>query len=143
MRARGSGRIVNVTSIGGKVSLPHLLPSGCANFAAVGLSEGLRAELAGSGVRVTTIVRGLPRTGRLALGALPGASMSAERAARAIVRATALREAERILTVPAKLAAWTHGLFPGATANVLGLLNRLAAPPPPADRAPSRGAIPA
>src|SRR5690606_38187036 len=26
MRARGQGRIVNITSIGGKVSVPHLLP---------------------------------------------------------------------------------------------------------------------
>jgi NAD(P)-dependent dehydrogenase (short-subunit alcohol dehydrogenase family) len=107
MRARGAGRIVNVTSIGGKVSLPHLLPDGCAKFAAVGLSEGLRAELAGTGVRVTTVVPGLMRTGSylnalfegrqeaeygwFAVGsALPGLSMSAERAARAIVRATAL-----------------------------------------------------
>ena len=145
MRARRSGRIVNVTSIGGKVSVPHLLPYGCAKFAAVGLSEGLRAELAGTGVRVTTIVPGLMRTGSylqarfkgrqeaeygwFALGAtLPGVSMSAERAARAIVRATARGESERILTLPAKLAAWMHGLFPGATADLLGLVNRLALP---------------
>jgi NAD(P)-dependent dehydrogenase (short-subunit alcohol dehydrogenase family) len=145
MRARGQGRIVNVTSIGGKVSLPHLLPYGCAKFAAVGLSEGLRAELASSGVRVTTIVPGLMRTGSylnavfkgrqeaeygwFALGAaLPGLSMSAERAARAIVRATARGEAERILTLPAKLATWMHGLFPGTTADVLGVVNRVALP---------------
>src|SRR4051812_27567126 len=46
MRARHRGRIVNVTSIGGKVAVPHLIPYDCAKFALVGLSEGLRAELA-------------------------------------------------------------------------------------------------
>ncbi|HVV47434.1 MAG TPA: SDR family oxidoreductase, partial [Bryobacteraceae bacterium] len=63
MRARGEGGIVNITSIGGKVSMPHLLPYSCAKFAAVALSEGLRAELAPSGIRVTTIAPGLLRTG--------------------------------------------------------------------------------
>jgi NADP-dependent 3-hydroxy acid dehydrogenase YdfG len=45
MRARRSGHVVNITSIGGMVSVPHLLPYSCARFAAVGLSEALRAEL--------------------------------------------------------------------------------------------------
>ena len=45
--ARGAqGRIVNIASIGGKVSVPHLLPYSASKFALVGLSEGLRAELA-------------------------------------------------------------------------------------------------
>jgi len=59
MRARHRGRIVTVTSIGGMVSVPHLLPYTCAKFAAVGLSEGLRAELGRGGMHVTTIVPGL------------------------------------------------------------------------------------
>ena len=63
MRARRSGRVVNITSIGGMVSVPHLLPYTCAKFAAVGLSEGLRAELGQEGIRVTTVVPGLMRTG--------------------------------------------------------------------------------
>ena len=63
MRARGRGHIVNITSIGDLVSVPHLLPYTCAKFAAVGLSEGLRAELGPVGIRVTTVVPGLMRTG--------------------------------------------------------------------------------
>jgi NAD(P)-dependent dehydrogenase (short-subunit alcohol dehydrogenase family) len=63
MLQRGSGRIVNITSIGGMVSVPHLLPYNCAKFAAVGLSEGLRAELGREGIHVTTIVPGLMHTG--------------------------------------------------------------------------------
>jgi NAD(P)-dependent dehydrogenase (short-subunit alcohol dehydrogenase family) len=42
MRAQGHGRIVTITSIGGKLSVPHLLPYSTAKFAA-GFSEGLRA----------------------------------------------------------------------------------------------------
>jgi NAD(P)-dependent dehydrogenase (short-subunit alcohol dehydrogenase family) len=55
MRERQSGRIVNITSIGAKVAVPHLLPYTCAKFAMIGFSEGLRAELAGKGIQVVTI----------------------------------------------------------------------------------------
>ena len=66
MRARRSGHIVNITSIGGMVSVPHLLPYTCAKFAAVGLSEGLRAELGQEGIHVTTVVAGGAATPPLA-----------------------------------------------------------------------------
>ena len=62
MRQR-EGTIVNVTSIGGVVAVPHLLPYTCAKFAAVGLTEGLRAELAKAAVRVINVIPGLMRTG--------------------------------------------------------------------------------
>src|SRR5262249_775799 len=63
MRARRAGRIVNIPSIGGKLAVPHLLPYTASKFAEVGLSAGLRAELAQDGICVTTIVPGLMRTG--------------------------------------------------------------------------------
>ena len=63
MRARHSGRIVNISSIGGKVSVPHLLPYCASKFALVGFSEGLRSELIKEGIYVTTVVPGLMRTG--------------------------------------------------------------------------------
>lgn len=62
-RAQGCGAIVNVTSIGGRVSVPHLLPYCVSKFAAVAYSEGLHAELARENVTVTTVVPGLMRTG--------------------------------------------------------------------------------
>ena len=145
MRERRRGRIVNVTSIGGKVAVPHLLPYCGAKFAATGFSEGLRAELAGTGIGVTTIAPGLMRTGSylnatfkgrqdqeftwFSLGDnLPFISMDAERAARQIVRALKRREAERVLTIPATVLAKAHGLMPGVTSSVLGLTNRLLLP---------------
>jgi NAD(P)-dependent dehydrogenase (short-subunit alcohol dehydrogenase family) len=142
MVGRRSGRIVNITSIGGKVSVPRLVPYSCAKFAAVGFSEGLRAELAKEGVTVTTIAPGLMRTGShlnayfkgnqesqfgwfAPSASLPLISMDAERAARQVVRATKRGESERILTMPANLAARFHGLFPGLTADLLGVVNRV------------------
>jgi len=142
MVGRRNGRIVNITSIGGKVSVPLLVPYSCAKFAAVGFSEGLRAELAKEGVKVTTIAPGLMRTGShlnaffkgdqeaqfawfAPSASLPFISMDAERAASQVVRATKRGESERILTVPASLAARFHGLFPGLTADLLGLVARV------------------
>ncbi|HEX6383465.1 MAG TPA: SDR family oxidoreductase [Anaerolineae bacterium] len=147
MLERRHGRIVNITSIGGKVAVPHLSPYTGAKFAAVGLSEGLRAELAGTGVSVTTIVPGLMRTGSylnaffkgrqageftwFSLGAsLPFISMDAERASRQIVQATRRGEAERTLSLPAVLLARFHDLFPGLTTDLLGLVNRILLPNP-------------
>ncbi|HZB47373.1 MAG TPA: SDR family oxidoreductase, partial [Pyrinomonadaceae bacterium] len=59
MRRRGEGRIVNISSIGGKISVPHLVPYSASKFALVGLSDGLRAELAKDNVVVTTVCPGL------------------------------------------------------------------------------------
>lgn len=141
MMARRGGRIANITSIGGKLSVPHLLPYSCAKFAAVGFSEGLRAELAKDGVHVTTVVPGLMRTGShvnaffkgnhraeynwFALSATtPGVSINARRAARQVVRAVRRGRSQIILTPQAQLAAMFHGLFPGITSDLLGIVNR-------------------
>jgi NAD(P)-dependent dehydrogenase (short-subunit alcohol dehydrogenase family) len=142
MRARQRGRIVNITSIGGKVAVPHLLPYDCAKFAFLGFSEGLHAELAKDGIRVTTIIPGLMRTGSSvnaffkgrreaefawfgAGDATPLTAMSATRAARRIVEATRRGEGEVTLSVQAKLLRLAHDLFPQLTTDVLGVVNRM------------------
>jgi NAD(P)-dependent dehydrogenase (short-subunit alcohol dehydrogenase family) len=63
MRRSGGGRIVNISSIGGRISVPHLVPYSASKFALAGLSEGLRAELARHNIVVTTVYPGLMRTG--------------------------------------------------------------------------------
>ena len=142
MRARGGGRIVTIASIGGRVAVPHLLPYDAAKFAVTGFSEGLRGELAGSGISVTTVVPGLMRTGShlaaefsgraekeyawfAVAGSLPLLSMDAERAAAAIVRAAERRRPEVILTPAAKFAVRAHGLAPATTTRVLSAAARL------------------
>jgi short-subunit dehydrogenase len=150
MREQGHGRIVTITSIGGKLSVPHLLPYSTAKFAAVGFSEGLRAELGRGPVTVTTVVPGLMRTGShlnarftgqagkeftwFSLGAsLPLISMDAERAARQIISAVRARRAEVILTPAGQLASRLAGLAPGLTSQILHQAQQLALPAPPPD----------
>jgi short-subunit dehydrogenase len=142
MVERGGGRIANVTSVGGKISVPWLLPYSTAKFAAVGFSEGLRAELAGTGVEVTTVVPGLMRTGSFLaayfkgdrapleyslftpLSSTPATTVSAARAAGRIVAAIRRGDPEVTLGLHAKLAARANGLAPGATAGMLALVAR-------------------
>jgi len=158
MRARGTGRIVNITSIGGKIAVPHLLPYTCAKFAAVGLSEGLRAELADTGISVTTVVPGLMRTGShlnaefggeqqgeyrwFALGASAPypIAIGADRAARLIVRATKRGQAECTYPVSAVVAARLSGLLPSTTTNALTLVDRFLPQPPRQAAGTSSGA---
>jgi NAD(P)-dependent dehydrogenase (short-subunit alcohol dehydrogenase family) len=147
MLARGQGRIANITSIGGVVGIPHLLPYTSAKFAAVGLSEGLRAELGPRGVTVTTVIPGLLRVGSYlhatfkgrqveefrwfaVASTMPVISLDGERAARQIVRAVKRGQATRIIPLPASILTRLHGLFPGLTADLLGLLGRLVLPKP-------------
>lgn len=142
MKRRGWGRIVNISSIGGKVSIPHLLPYSASKFALVGLSDGLRAELAQDGILVTTVCPSLMRTGSppqaifkgnheaeyawFMLGdSLPGMSMNAERAARKIIEACRRGDAEILVGLPAKVAALARTLAPGLTARVLAHMNRM------------------
>jgi len=63
MRRQGGGRIVNVSSIGGKVAVPHLVPYCASKFALTGLSTSMRAELLRDNVMITTVSPGLMRTG--------------------------------------------------------------------------------
>lgn len=142
LRRRRSGRIVNVSSIGGKISVPHLLPYSVGKFALTGFSEGLRSELLKDNIYVTTVCPGLMRTGspRNAFfkgkneaeyawfsisDSLPLIAMSAKRAARQIVNACERGDAEVILSLPAQAAVRFHGLFPGLTSDLLGLVNVL------------------
>jgi short-subunit dehydrogenase len=142
MQRQPEAHIVNITSIGGKVAVPHLIPYSCAKFAAVAFSEGIGAELANTSVKVTTIAPGLMRTGSYlnawfkgaeegesawfsASASLPGIAMGAGRAARQIIRAMEQGRAERILSTSANVAARLHGLFPEISSAVLGLVSRL------------------
>ena len=142
MRQRRSGRIVNISSIGGKVSVPHLVPYSASKFALVGLSKGLRAELMKDGIKVTTVCPGLMRTGSprnadfkgqhqfeyawfSISDALPLLTVSAENAARQIVRACKRGDAELVISVPAKIAVLFDALFPEAMSQMLALTNRL------------------
>jgi NAD(P)-dependent dehydrogenase (short-subunit alcohol dehydrogenase family) len=152
MQAQGHGRIVTITSIGGKLSVPHLLPYSTAKFAAVGFSEGLRAELGRGPVTVTTVVPGLMRTGShvrakfagrknaeftwFSLGAsLPLVSMDAEHAAGQIVAAMAARRPAVFLTPAAQVVGRLASLAPEVTAPILHAVQNAVLPDPDSDGA--------
>ena len=157
MRERGEGRIVNVSSVGGKISVPHLLPYSASKFALTGLSEGLRAALVKDGVYVTTVCPGLMRTGSPRNASfkgqhraeyawfsisdnLPVMSISAERAARRIVAAFKRGDAETTVSLPTRIAVTFYSVFPGLGADAVGLIERLLPGPDGAGTEVKRGA---
>jgi short-subunit dehydrogenase len=140
MLARGDGAIVNIASIGGKVAFPHLLPYVASKFAMTGWSQGLRAELAGKGIRVTTVSPGIMRTGShiqarfsgnaraeyrwfASAASLPGTASDAATAARKIVKAMAKGTAEISIGLQAMVAARFSNLAPELTARMLSVAN--------------------
>jgi NAD(P)-dependent dehydrogenase (short-subunit alcohol dehydrogenase family) len=145
--SRAHGRVLAVTSVGGKLPAPRLLPYVAAKHAAVGFAEGLRVEAGRQGVSVTVGVPGLMRTGstrnalfagdRVAerrwftLGAsLPVLSMDAEKAARRLVRAALQRRPEIVLTPLAQLGIRVHAIAPSTTLRMVTLVDRLLLPRP-------------
>ncbi len=147
-RERGErSSIVNISSIGGKFGVPHLLPYVAAKFALTGLSEGLHAELRAKGVRVTTVCPGLMRTGSVGQaqftgqaeaeyewfafsGTTPGIATTAEHAADRIFHATRRGAAEITIAPQAWLGARANGLAPGISAYVSSLANQYLLPEP-------------
>jgi short-subunit dehydrogenase len=141
MRSRKSGRIVNISSIGGKVSIPHLLPYCASKHALVGLSDGMRNELLKENIYITTVCPGLMRTGShvnanfkghnkieyawfTLLNAFPLASVPVQEAAHQIIEACANGQAELIISLPAQILAKARALFPGELSEVFGFSNR-------------------
>jgi short-subunit dehydrogenase len=144
---RRSGAIVNISSIGGKVAVPHLLPYVASKFALTGFSEGMHAELRQKGVRVTTVCPGLMRTGGEAhahfrgqvekekawfqtSARIPLLSASATYAAEQIFKAVDAGRAELTITPQAWLAARFAGLAPETTQLISSLINAYVLPRP-------------
>ncbi len=142
MRRRRFGRIVNIASVGGRIAVPHLAPYSASKFALVGLSDGVRTELAQYGIRVTTVSPGLLRTGSpvnaevkgqhdeeyawfLTADSLPGLSADADRAARQIVDACRHGDAELTISMPARVAMIVNNLAPALVARMMILVNAL------------------
>jgi NAD(P)-dependent dehydrogenase (short-subunit alcohol dehydrogenase family) len=151
LRARG-GRVLLIASVAGKVAIPHLSGYSMSKFAAVGLGQALRAELAQDGVSVTTVCPGLMRTGsprnatmkgqhrrEYALFAtadnLPLISLDARKAATRIVQALVRGEAEVMIGGPATILRAIQALAPQLTADLMALSNRLLPGPSSSDQA--------
>jgi len=141
MRIWGGGRIVNISSIGGKIAVPHMAPYSASKFALTGLSDALRAELARDNIYVTTVAPGMMRTGShvnakfkgkhdsefawfAASAGAPLLSMNANRAARKILAACRRGQPSLTLTFAARLQVVANALFPNLTGYAMQLANR-------------------
>jgi len=156
MRVLGGGRIVNISSIGGKVAVPHLAPYSASKFALTGFSDAIRAELALDNIHVTTVAPGMMRTGShvnakfkgkhdmefawfAASAGAPLISMNADRAARKILAACRRAQPSLTLTFAARGAILGNALFPNLTGYVMRLVNRFLPKPSSAEGNQLRG----
>jgi short-subunit dehydrogenase len=136
----GVGRIINICSIGGRVPVPHLSAYCASKFAQAGLSGVMAEELRGRGIRVTTVLPGLMRTGShlqawfkgerptefavfSLAGGSPGTSMSAERAARMILSAAASGKADAVIPFTYRQLSKIAALAPNTTIGALAAVN--------------------
>jgi NAD(P)-dependent dehydrogenase (short-subunit alcohol dehydrogenase family) len=150
MKRQGGGRIVNISSVGGKIGVPHLAPYCASKFALTGLSDSVRAEVAKDNIYVTTVCPGMMRTGSpfnawfkgrhrdefawfTISDSIPGMAIHASRAAAQVIDACRYGDADLVITLPAKLAVMINGVVPEAVATIMALANRLVLPQPTGD----------
>ncbi|MDE1162098.1 MAG: SDR family NAD(P)-dependent oxidoreductase [Acidobacteriaceae bacterium] len=148
LQGKRRAAVVNIASIGGKFSVPHMLPYSAAKFALVGFSTGLHAELRAKGIRVTTICPGLMRTGGEAhakfvgdiaaeqkwfnlAAKTPGIATTTRHAANKIYSAVVHGRAEVTVTPQAWLGARFAGVFPETLQWMNALTNQHILPPAP------------
>src|SRR4029453_8726146 len=141
MRICGGGRILNISSIGGKIAVPHMAAYSASKFALTGFSDAVRAELARDNIHVTTVAPGMMRTGShvnakfkgrhddefawfAASAGAPLISMNADRAARKILSACRRGQPSLTLTFAPRTAIPGNALFPNLTGYVLKVVNR-------------------
>jgi NAD(P)-dependent dehydrogenase (short-subunit alcohol dehydrogenase family) len=141
MRTWGGGRIVNISSIGGKLAVPHLAPYSASKFALTGFSDAIRTELARDNIHVTTVAPGMMRIGShvnakfkgkhdvefawfAASAGAPMISMNADRAARKILAACRRGQPSLTLTFAARGAILGNALFPNLTGYMMKIANR-------------------
>jgi len=141
MRAKGGGRIVNISSIGGRIAVPHMTAYSASKFALTGFSDAIRPELAQDNIYVTTVTPGLMRTGSHIHAKfkgdhaaeyrwfdlsrkIPFASISVERAARKILNACRRGRSSLVMPCSAYFIIAAGALFPNLFGRVMEMFNR-------------------
>lgn len=134
--ARSQGRILNISSLGGKRGIPHMAAYNASKFALTGYAQSAAAELAADGIVMTTVHPTVMRTGSpiqayfkgdalkeyevfAAMDVAPGLSMSADAAAKKILGAVADGRSEMILSLVGNLQQVFGALFPEVVASGL------------------------
>jgi len=133
MRAARTGNIVNIASLAGRRGTPPIGGYCASKFAVVGLTEALRVELYGSGVKVSLVMPGLidtPMTqgtaGGDSLSGAPGFfAMPAQWVTWAVIAAVVLGLTEVDVPPGAVIGEKIAALFPGITDGALAIGRRI------------------
>lgn len=139
-REQGGGRILNISSIGGLIGVPHMASYSAGKFALAGFSQALTAELRRHHIRVTTAFPGLMRTGShlhaqfrgqrakefswfSTATATPLLTRSAAHCARHILDAFAAGRPRIVFPWHWRIASLGNELMPGLSARINQLIN--------------------
>lgn len=129
MKRQGGGTIVNISSVAGKVAIPWMGAYCSSKFALNALSDSLRMELRAQNIHVLTVCPGRVQTPftqnaftDFATRPLYPGGISAERVARAVLRAVRARRREIVVPAHNRLFGWIHNLFPGLVDRAMVLV---------------------
>ncbi len=121
MAVQRNGRIVNVSSLMGKVAAPTMATYSATKFAIVGFTQALRAELAAYNIKVTALLPSLTDTDMAQdLQWFRWVSLMTPKQVAIALIAGLEREAPEILVGwQSHLAVWCHRLFPFLMEKIL------------------------
>jgi short-subunit dehydrogenase len=121
MKKQGSGQIINVSSVAGKIATPRNGAYAATKFALIAISDALRLELADCGITVTTVYPGVTDTPfgenvlkEVETPPVPAVvrGVPARRVADAIVRAARRQKREVFITVTDRMAVGLKNVSP-------------------------------
>jgi 3-oxoacyl-[acyl-carrier protein] reductase len=121
MVAKGEGKIVNVSSLMGKLAAPTMATYSATKFAILGFTQALRGELAAHNVQVMALLPSLTDTDMVRdfqwfRWVVP---MSPERVARSLVAGLKRESSEILVGWQSHLAVWCDRLLPGLMEKIL------------------------
>jgi len=128
---QGSGRILNILSVAALHGLPYLAAYGASKAALAAFGQSLRAELAGTGVRIQNVYPDYIDTPLFAKERRVGSAhrpphgyAPPRRVAEEVVRALEKGREETVLSVRGKLLRGIGGLYPGLVDRALARMAR-------------------
>jgi NAD(P)-dependent dehydrogenase (short-subunit alcohol dehydrogenase family) len=120
MKQRGGGRIINVTTVGGKAPRAQGLPTSVSRAAGINLTKSLANEYAGDRILVNTICIGLVKSAQIARRAKEGDLEGHYRELAKRVPVGRVAEASEFADLVAFLASERAGYITGTAINFDG-----------------------
>lgn len=139
MAAKRSGKIINVSSLMGKLAMPTMATYSASKFAIVGFTQALRQELAGHNVEVAALLPSLTETDMSQqIQRFRGViAHSPQQVAQSLIRNLPHRSAECVVGWQGNCVVWGQRLVPGLMARFV----QLVVPQPPRTMQKRRSAL--